>query len=74
MTSRVLEAVFCGLRRDLGSVAVQRREAIAVVRRIAEGELTHAGVLDEEADVVLIRHADASVHLHGLVGDQHVRV
>ena len=39
-------------------------------RGVAEGELQRPGSLHEEADVVLVGHADSAVHLQGLVRDQ----
>jgi len=50
------------------------REAIAVIGGVAERHLAGPRALDEEADVVLVRHADAAVHLHGLAGDQAVGI
>ena len=49
---------------------MQGGEAFAVMGGVAERDLGGAGALQEEPDVVLVGHADAAVHLDGLVRDK----
>src|SRR5262245_55857446 len=57
-----------------GSVALQSREAIAMEGRVSERQLRHPRPLHEQADVVLVGHADAAVHLERLVGEEDVGI
>ncbi len=50
-------------------VGVELGEAVAMVCGVAEGHLDDAGALDEESGVVLVGHADSTVHLHHLIRD-----
>src|SRR5260221_13455588 len=47
-------------------VAAQLRHAVAVVKDVAEQLPQHRFAFHEQADVVLVRHADAAVHLDAL--------
>ncbi len=46
------------------------REAVAVVSSVAEGCGLRARAFEEEADIDLIGHAHAAVHLDGLIGNE----
>src|SRR5947208_1911399 len=50
------------------------RRPLAVIRGVAEHDLGRPRRLEIEADVVLVGHADAAVHLDRLVADEHVGV
>src|SRR5439155_21178295 len=46
--------------RSSYSVALEPRQAVAVIRRVAERDLRRPGRLQIEADLVLVGHADAT--------------
>ena len=54
----------------LRSISAQFGHAIGVVIGIAQKFGQRAVALHVEADVVFVGHADAAVHLHGLVGGE----
>src|SRR4029079_15275926 len=51
----------------VGRRAVEPGDAITMVGRVAEGPPRAPCALQEDADVVLVGHADPAVHLHALV-------
>ena len=53
-----------------GSILLQPGVAVPVKAGVAEGDFGNAGALEEEPVFMLIGHADAAMHLDGLVGDQ----
>ena len=63
------ESARTGIFRS-GSILLQPGVAVPVKAGVAEGDFGNAGALEQEPVFMLIGHADAAMHLDGLVGDQ----
>ena len=59
--------VTCVEFAEMPSIAPEPRQLIGVIVGVAEQFLADAGALHEEADVELIGHAHAAMHLHALL-------